>query len=183
MRHVPDDAPHAVTVDGRPPSAVLAPIYDGAAGPTVILTRRAWTLRSHTGEVSFPGGRKDPEDIDLRATALRESHEEIGLDAASVQIVGELPRLTTVSSPSLIVPYVGFLDERPVLVPSPDEVDAILDVPLADLLDPSIYREEIWSRDGVEMEITFFELEGDTLWGATARMLRSLFEVFASRSL
>lgn len=163
-------------VDGRPPAAVLAPFYDGDDGATLVLTRRAWHMRNHTGEVSFPGGRFEPGDTDLRATALRESHEEIALDPTLVDVVGRLPQLTTVSSPAAIVPYVGVLAERPPLVAHPGEVDGILDVSISELLDPSIYREEIWTRDGVEMEITFFELDGDTLWGATARMLRSLFD-------
>lgn len=155
---------------------MLAPFYDSDTGATLILTRRAWHMRSHTGEVSFPGGRFEPADVDLRATALRESHEEIALDPNLVNVVGRLPQLTTVSSPAAIVPYVGILAERPALVAEPGEVDAILDVTIEELLDPSIYREEIWTRDGVDLEITFFELEGDTLWGATARMLRSLFD-------
>ncbi len=163
-------------VDGRPPAAVLAPFYDSNAGATLILTRRAWHMRSHTGEVSFPGGRFEPVDANLRATALRESMEEIALDPELVDVVGRLPQLTTVSSPAAIVPYVGVLAERPRLIADPSEVDSILDVTIEELLDPSIYREEIWTRDGMDLEITFFELEGDTLWGATARMLRSLFD-------
>jgi 8-oxo-dGTP pyrophosphatase MutT (NUDIX family) len=135
-------------------------------------------MRSHTGEISFPGGRFEDGDTDLEATALRESWEEISLDPSAVRIVGELDRMTTVSSPALIVPYVGhFLNEHE-LVAAPDEVDAVLRIPVAELLDPSIYRCEIWKRfDGTEFEITFFELVGDTLWGATARMVRNLFEI------
>lgn len=169
-------------VDGRPPAAVLAPVYDGDGGATFVLTRRAWHMRSHTGEVSFPGGRFEPGDPDLRATALREAHEEIALPPASVDVVGRLPQLTTVSSPAAIVPYVGVLTERPSLVAEPGEVDGILDVSIEELLDPAIYREEIWTRNGVELEVTFFELEGDTLWGATARMLRSLFDRLAKEA-
>jgi len=165
---------------GRPPSAVLAPIYDSDEGATVVLTRRAWHLRSHTGEVSFPGGRFEPADTDLRATALRESHEEIGLHPSLVDVVGRLPQLTTVSSPAAIVPYVGVLASRPSLVPDPGEVDAVIEISFRELLDPSIYREEIWTRDGVEMQVTFFELEFDTLWGATARMLRSMLDRLAA---
>ncbi len=155
---------------------MLALLYDGDDGPTLVLTRRSWELRTHTGEISFPGGRQDPEDPDLVATALRETEEEIGVAPEAVTIVGELPRLATVSSPALIVPYVGVLETRPTFVPSAHEVDAVLDVTVAELLDPEIYREEVWTRHGLPMEITFFELVGDTLWGATARMLRSLFE-------
>jgi 8-oxo-dGTP pyrophosphatase MutT (NUDIX family) len=147
----------------------------------LVFTRRAWHLRSHTGEVSFPGGRFEPGDADLAATALRESHEEIGLDPVEVEVVGELDRLTTVSSPALIVPYVGAVNGEPAMVGSPDEVDAIIRVPVAELLQPDIYRCEIWPwPDGGEIEITFFELVGDTLWGATARMVRNFLETVLS---
>lgn len=180
-------SPEAVPVEGRPPSAVLVPIAGSEAAPEIVFTRRAWHLRSHTGEVSFPGGRADPEDVDLRATALRESNEEIGLSPHQVQIVGELDRLATVSSPALIVPFVGSLLGEPDLVAAPDEVDAVLRVSIAELLDPEIYRREIWpwrnpsgGAPGGEMEIIFFELAEDTLWGATARMVQNLLEVLTA---
>lgn len=171
------DRPPAISVNGKPPSAVLVPFAEGSSGPELVLTRRAWHMRSHSGEVSFPGGRAEPGDPDLLSTALRESREEIGLPAENVEVIGELDRLTTVSSPSLIVPYVGLIHGTPVLRAEPDEVDGILRVPLAELADPSIFREEIWERDGMSMPVYFFELEGDTLWGATAKMVYNLLEV------
>ena len=101
-----------------------------------MLTRRAAHLRSHSGEVSFPGGGIEPGDADLRATALREAWEETALDPASVEIIGELDHLSTITSGSFIVPYVGVLPGRPELQPSAGEVDAVLHVPLAELLAP-----------------------------------------------
>jgi 8-oxo-dGTP pyrophosphatase MutT (NUDIX family) len=166
------------------PSAVLAPLYDhplpdglggaGATGAHVVLTRRTWGLRTHQGEVSFPGGRVEPGESPVDG-ARREAHEEIGLDPATVEIVGELDRLATVTSGSFIVPYVGVLPSRPDTVPSPHEVEAVLHVPLAELLDPAIFREERWTfPNGHVRPITFFELVGDTVWGATAALLRQL---------
>lgn len=154
-------------------SAVLAPLYDHDGDVHVVLTRRAWHMRSHTGEVSFPGGRQEPGET-LWQTALREAHEETGLDPTSVEQVGELHHLATVTSRSSIVPFVGVLPGRPRLVPNPDEVDAILHVPLAELLQPDVYRAERWGLPGLDRPIHFFEIVGDTIWGATASMLVDL---------
>ena len=173
----PTDQPELTEVNGRPPSAVLVTIYDGVDGPEFLFTRRAWHLRSHTGEISFPGGRQEPADANLTETALRETEEEIGLHRSKVEVVGELDRLTTVSSPAAILPVVGLLDGEPRnLTVSAGEVDAIVTASVRELMNPEVYREEIWTRDDSEIEITFFELKGDTLWGATARIVRSLLE-------
>ncbi len=155
-------------------SSVLVPLYEHAGEVWVVLTRRAWHLRSHTGEVSFPGGRREAIDDDLWDTATREAYEEIDLHPDSVDQIGELHHLATVSSRSFIVPYVGALEGRPELTRNDDEVDAILHVPLAELLDPGIYRQELWRWDGMERPIHFFELVGDTVWGATGSMLVDL---------
>jgi 8-oxo-dGTP pyrophosphatase MutT (NUDIX family) len=154
-------------------SAVLAPLYVDGGEVHVMLTRRSAALRVHGGEVSFPGGRQEPGE-ELFATARREAFEEVGLDPAAVRLIGELDHLTTITSDSFIVPYVGVLPGRPQVVVSPAEVAAVLFVPLAELLDPSHYREERWDLWGTERPIFFFELEGDTVWGATAAMLRQL---------
>ena len=141
----------------------------------VVLTRRTWELRSHSGEVSFPGGRQDDGDEHLWHTALREAHEEIGLDPTAVERIGELDHLATVTSRSFIVPYVGALDARPSTAANPQEVSAVLHVPVAELLDPTIFREERWTFPWAEdRPIFFFELVGDTVWGATGAMLRQL---------
>jgi 8-oxo-dGTP pyrophosphatase MutT (NUDIX family) len=161
----------------RGPSAVLAPLYDVDSAAYVVLTRRTWGLRTHQGEVSFPGGRVEPGESP-RVAAGREAQEEIALDPASIEIIGELDHLSTVSSDSFIVPYVGVLPSRPATTPNPDEVEAVLHVPLAELLDPAIYRGEMWTfPDGYDHPVTFFELVGDTVWGATAAMLRQLLGI------
>lgn len=152
----------------------MVPLYDHEGEAWVVLTRRAGHLRAHSGEVSFPGGGEDPADADLAATALREASEEIGLEPTSVEIIGELDHLSTVTSRSFIVPYVGVLPDRPHLVPNPDEVDAILHVPLSELLLADVFREERWGEGPAARPIVFFELVGDTVWGATAALLRQL---------
>ncbi|MCB1031919.1 MAG: CoA pyrophosphatase [Acidimicrobiales bacterium] len=152
-------------------SAVLAALYEDAGETYVILTRRSAALRVHSGEVSFPGGRQEPGE-DLMDTAKREAWEEIGLDPSGVEIIGELDHLSTITSSSFIVPYVAVLDGRPHLSQNPSEVDAILHVPLQELADPTVFREERWDVFGTQRPIIFFELIGDTVWGATAAMLR-----------
>lgn len=170
----PAPRPAPVDTDTRAPSSVLIPLYEEAGEVHVVLTRRSWHLRSHTGEVSFPGGRREAGDADLWETATREAMEEIDLDPTVPRRIGELDHLATVSSNSFVVPYVATLPGRPELTPNDDEVDAILRVPLVELLDPAVYRQERWRWEGVERPIHFFELVGDTIWGATGSMLVDL---------
>lgn len=159
-------------------SAVLVPLYLENGQPMVVLTRRSPALRSHTHEVSFPGGRRDEEDPSLVATALREANEEVALQADQVRIVGELDRFITGGSGSLVHPFVGLLDEPPkALVANPGEVEEILYVPLAELLLDIVWREELWDRGDGPWPVTFFELVGDTVWGATGNMLRQLLTI------
>ncbi len=154
-------------------SAVLVPLYEDAGELYVVLTRRAATLRTHTSEVAFPGGRSDEGESPL-VTALREAEEEIGLAPSLVRPIGELDRFVTVGSRSLVHPMVGALETSPALVPAPDEVEHILRVPFAELVAEGVFREELWPIADRVRPITFFELEGDTVWGATAAMLRQL---------
>ena len=140
----------------------------------MVLTRRSRALRSHTNEVAFPGGRVDPTDGDLWVTACREAFEETRMDTGGLQPVGRLDSHVTVGSRTIIHPFVAVLPGRPDLTPNPDEVEAICHVPLGDLLDDQAWREERWETPLGPIVVTFFELDGDTVWGATAAMLRQL---------
>jgi 8-oxo-dGTP pyrophosphatase MutT (NUDIX family) len=169
------------------PSAVLACFWEGHDGLEVLLTRRSAHLRAHRGEMSFPGGRSDPGESLVEA-ALREAHEEVGLDLSTVEVLGELDHLMTVTSRSFIVPLVATVPAPPQgLVINPAEVDEVRFAPVSELLLDEVYREEVWTwpaspmwGDGdepgrpLERPIFFFELVGDTVWGATASMLRQL---------
>lgn len=160
-------------------AAVLAPLFEEDGEARVILTRRAAHLRSHTGEVSFPGGRLDAGE-DALAAALREAAEEVGIEPAGVDIIGELSPLATVGSRASITPFVGVLATRPELTPNPDEVELAFDVSLAELMDVGIFREERWQWAGQpDRPMYFFDLPDDTIWGATARMLYELLELVA----
>lgn len=161
---------------GRP-AAVLCALFDEAGEAHVLLTRRSSRLRSHTGQVSFPGGRLDAGETAL-ACALREAREEVGLDPSTVDVFARLSTVRIMANPAPVLPFVGALPGRPVLYPSPAEVERAFTVTLGELSDPGVYREEVWTLpDGTERCMHFFELVGDTVWGATARMLYELLDV------
>jgi 8-oxo-dGTP pyrophosphatase MutT (NUDIX family) len=158
------------------PAAVLVPLF--LAGetrePHAVFTRRRTDLRRHAGEISFPGGRRDPEDADLLATALREAEEEIGLPSPQVQMLGELPSVTTFATGFEIHPFVGLIPAGLAWRLSPAEVDAVLELPLQ-ALRTGRTRAEL-TRRGVTFETDVY-ITGDSLiWGATARILEHLLE-------
>lgn len=157
-------------------SAVLVALHDASDGPEVLVTRRAMHLRNHRGEISFPGGRVDPGESPVE-TALREAWEEVALDPGLVTVHGQLDHLVTVVSQSYIVPVVATLTERPELRISPDEVDRALWVSLDELSHPDTYREEWWGTPPTDRPIYFFDLDDETIWGATARMLHQLLRL------
>jgi mutator protein MutT len=154
-------------------SAVLVAVTEGSDGPEVLLTRRSWDLRHHRGEVSFPGGRMDPGETPTDA-ALREAHEEVGLEPGDVEVLGELTHLNTVVSRSYIVPKVATVPERVELVGQTMEVDRVLWVPLAELTRPDTYHSEQWVIGPTERVLHFFQLDDETIWGATAHILVDL---------
>jgi len=154
-------------------SAVLVALFEGDHGVEVLLTRRSMQLRSHRGEISFPGGRLDPGETPIE-TALREASEEVGLEPSAVSIVGELGHLNTIVSQSYIVPVVAVLDQRPDLAAQTMEVDRVLWTPLNEFSMPGTYRFERWGAAPSAHHLHFFELDDETVWGATAHMLIDL---------
>ena len=154
-------------------SAVLLALADGPDGPEVLLTRRSWELRHHRGEVSFPGGRMDPGETPTD-TALREAHEEVGLEPVDVSVRGELTHLNTVVSRSYIVPKVATVPGRLDLAARTSEVDRVLWVPLREFTRADTYHSERWGFDGTSRVLHFFELDDETVWGATAHILVDL---------
>lgn len=151
-------------------------MHEGDDGTELLFTRRPMHMRSHRGEMSFPGGRMDAHETPAQ-TALREAWEEVALDPALVTVHGELDHLSTLVSKSYIVPVVASVAERPQLQAHVAEVDRILWVSIADLLQPGTFREEIWGAPPMERPIFFFELDDETVWGATARMVHQLLRL------
>jgi len=137
---------------------------------TILLTRRASHLPAHPGQISFPGGAKEAHDADSAATALRESHEEIGLRPEQVDVLGELGEYHT-SSCFRVTPVVGLVNPGLDLHPDPAEVDEIFELPASVLLDPARYERRWVERPGVRIKSHFLECNGYLVWGATAGML------------
>ncbi len=168
----PEDAVAAASASGARLAAVLVPLFEEGGEARVILTKRPETMPSHRGEIAFPGGGFDSSvDAGLRETALREASEEIGLDPLMVEVVAELDVIGTVGSGFVISPFVGVLDGRPRLEPHPTEVVKVFDVALSELMHDDTFREERWDMWADDVPVHFYELPGETVWGATARIL------------
>jgi len=155
---------------------VLVPLFlaESTGEPHVVLTRRRADLRRHAGEISFPGGRRDPEDATLKDTALREAEEEIGLPRAEVTLLGELPPTSTFATNYVIHPFVGEIHAGTRFTLSPREVDAVLELPLPALAQSRTQTR--LERRGISFQTDAYILDEQLIWGATARILEHLLE-------
>jgi 8-oxo-dGTP pyrophosphatase MutT (NUDIX family) len=170
------------TLEGQLPharkAAVLLGLFEHEGDPTLLFIRRSSTLRSHSGEIAFPGGGVDLTDASPIMAALREAQEEIGLDPARVEVLGVLHPVFTVVSNYLIVPVVAFLPEGlGTLQLQASEVTEIILVPLRGLTDPRNFHTEEWMRGGQTRTVYFYDYGSYRIWGATARILHALLEM------
>jgi 8-oxo-dGTP pyrophosphatase MutT (NUDIX family) len=156
------------------PAAVLIPIIRRESGLTVLFTQRASHLADHAGQISFPGGRTEPQDPTMEETALREMEEEIGLDRGRVAVLGRLPDYFT-GTGFRVTPVVGWIEPEFSLAPDPFEVAEVFEVPLAFLLDPANHQEKSGVWQGRERQYYAMPYQSYYIWGATAGMLRSLY--------
>jgi 8-oxo-dGTP pyrophosphatase MutT (NUDIX family) len=170
----------ALEVHGRTDAAVLVPLFVRDGAVHVVFTRRRHDLRRHAGEISFPGGREDPEDADLTATALREACEEIGLDPAGVELVGALQPTPTIATGYAVYPFVGLIEPGLEWTLSAREVAQVLELGLDDLRDG--YRRERLERRGMPVRTDVYVVDDHLIWGATARILGDLLERLDGRS-
>ena len=172
--------PAQLPSENRPLAAVLIPIYIVDDTYHIVLTKRTDRVEHHKGGISFPGGARDPEDADLRATALRESHEEIGLHPRHVEVIGRVDDFITVSQ-FHVTPYVGLIDvdASPYKwLPQAREVAEILEVPVTHLVDPqNLVLDRRTLSDGRVAEMESYAWREHLVWGATARMLKNFLEV------
>lgn len=169
------------TVEGAHPearkAAVLLPLYIHNGELSLLFIQRASTLRSHSGEMAFPGGSKDPTDVSPVMTALREAFEEIGLEPARAEVLGLLPPVFTVVSNFVITPVVAYLPDGPgELHLQRSEVTEVVLAPLRKLTDPTIARHEQWTRGGMTRTVYFYDYGPYCIWGATGRMLNALLQ-------
>jgi 8-oxo-dGTP pyrophosphatase MutT (NUDIX family) len=165
-------------------AAVLVPLLPRPEGLDLLFTERSKELRSHAGQVSFPGGSVDAGDPDVVSAALREAREEVGLRKEHVEIIGILDDCPTFVTGYVISPVVGVIDPlaftaagRYPWTPSPAEIAALHELPLADFCDPRNLRMELREREGSLFELFWYTVQGATVWGATARIVHQLIEL------
>jgi 8-oxo-dGTP pyrophosphatase MutT (NUDIX family) len=162
----------AMKVHGRTKAAVLVALYVDGGDLRTVFTRRRHDLRSHAGEISFPGGRRDEDEDDLRVTALREAEEEIGLPRDEVRIVGALTPTPTVATSYAVYPFVGLIEPGRQWTPSAQEVDEVLELRLAELRAARV-RRRLMHR-GIPFRTDVYSVGELVIWGATARILGDL---------
>lgn len=167
-------------------ASVLVPLVERPGGLHVLLTQRTDHLRDHAGQISFPGGRAEPDDADPVITALREAEEEVGLDPAQVQVLGRLPTYLTVTS-YIVTPVVALLQPPLALRPDPFEVAEVFEVPLAFLMNPAHHRRHVFEFDGQQRQFLSMPWRSETdasreyfIWGATAAMLRNFYRLLVA---
>lgn len=173
--------PEAIEIEpGAEAAAVLVLLYEHQGRQHVIFQKRTDQVRDHKGQISFPGGAVDPGDADLVATALRETHEEIGVHPDHIEILGQLDDMVTISN-FRVTPFVGWLDRYPYDWRfSHEEVAYLLEVPLDHLRNPASLVPDRRLINGRERTFQSYQWGDDLIWGATARMLSNFLDVVAA---
>jgi 8-oxo-dGTP pyrophosphatase MutT (NUDIX family) len=174
LRVLLDPAPRVEIPADAAPAAVLVPVLASTPQPRLVFTKRTDTLSRHAGEISFPGGLADPDE-DLAAAALREAQEELGLAPSDVELMGALEPVHTRVTGILIVPFVGLLWTDPTFTPNAHEIAEVLEFPLDDLAARG--REREFEFEGRTFMTHVYEMNGWTIWGATARILTTFIDV------
>ncbi len=161
-------------------SGVLLLLYPKNEIPHFVLMKRSPKLRTHSGQISLPGGKKEPTDPSFYDTAVRETNEELGVEKSEIEFLGELTPLFIPISNFMVYPYVAFAKKELVFQPNHKEVEAILEVPISRLLDERTITQESWEKKGKSYTRPFFAIEGQKVWGATAMIISEFRQLLIS---
>lgn len=163
--------------EGRQRAAVLVPLYQTEGEFQILLIKRTEHLKTHGGQIAFPGGTWHPEDPNPISTALREAHEEVGIRLQDVDVLGEVDDTATATSNFLITPVVGVIPFPYPFQINAEEIADLLSLPLEILRDPEAFREETWEKEGGMVRVWVRREGPHIIWGATARILRHVGEI------
>lgn len=175
VRSLLADRRHALLSPGPVPSAVLLPLFFKEGDIHLLLTKRAGNLKHHAGEISFPGGVCNPGEK-TRDTALRETCEEIGIEPSTVDILGTLDEVYSIHNYN-VTPYVGYIPGNPAWRLNISEIDRVIEVPVAHLLNPSYFRIEEWGWQGRNYPVYFYRFQDEDIWGMTALIVMNFLDL------
>ncbi len=167
----------SLTLEGKRRAAVLVPLYQEGEEFRILLTKRSESVKTHQGQIGFPGGIWQAGDPDIAATALREAYEEVGIRPGDVEVLGQLDDTFTATSNFLITPTVGVIPYPYPFQVNPEEIADLFSLPLPVLRDPQAFQEETWERGGRRVQVMVRREGPHVIWGVTAGILRHLGEV------
>jgi len=158
------------------PAAVLIPLFFKNGQAHILFTKRTSKVKTHKGQISFPGGKRDGTDPNLKFTALRETEEEVGITKKDIELFGKTDNFLT-NTNFMVTPFVGFFNHPFKYIPSEDEIDRIIEVPLLHLLDDSTFRIEQMKRDSYTWNVHYYDFKGDIIWGVTGFLLSNFLSI------
>lgn len=165
-----------LTLADRVRAAVLVLFVYRRGVPTLVFAKKTEDVPHHKGQFSFPGGVVQSSDASVVEAALREAQEEIGLDASAVEVLGLFDDVPTTITNFVITPVLGLARTEPSFHPDGREIERVIEIPLAHLLEPTAFREEAWEREGVKRPVVFVSYGEDVVWGTTGRILREVLD-------
>ena len=176
-------APQTFRFSERPgvPAAVLIPLFFKEGQAHILFTKRTEHLSQHKGQIAFPGGKADQEDADLMHTALRETREEVGIKSEHVQVLGRTDNFLT-NTFYLVSPFVGMYDFPYPYKVNHHEIDRLIEVPLAHLLQPEIFEQKPFHKDGNTWLVHYYYYESDVIWGVTGFLLSNFISILTGRT-
>ena len=157
-------------------AAVLIPLFFKEGQAHILFTKRTDKVEHHKGQISFPGGAKDPQDEDLLATALRETHEEMGINPEHIKILGRTDTFLT-NTNYLVTPYVGYFSYPYDYLINEDEISEVIEVPLLHLLDPEVFEQKMIERGGYKWDVHFYAFGSESIWGVTGFLVSNFLSI------